>query len=204
MNRLSAFIAPLSLARLTAARSGPAMAGLAIAGLAIAVAGCGTRAPAAVALPPKAGAVRTAPAKVAATPQTPKQAVAAAYQGYWRAYAAAMSAGAAGRARVILSGYETPAGVSQAIRTLRRAWAAHDVAYGGAVTHVKSVQITRHRAILNDCLDLSHFGALDKKTGRVVPESFGLPSLDYYVTLVLSGSRWRVTNMQPVEVPCTP
>jgi hypothetical protein len=199
MNRRSAGIAPLPLARLTAARSG-----LAIAGLAIAIAGCGTSAPAAVALPPKAAAVSTAPASVAATPQTPKQAVAAAYQGYWRAYAAAMSAGAAGRARAILSGYETPAGVSQVIRTLHRVWAAHDVAYGGAVTHVKSVQITGRKAILNDCLDLSHFGALDQKTGRIVPESFGLPSLDYYVTLVLSGGRWRVTNMQPVEVPCTP
>lgn len=197
MYRLDAGIAPLSRAGLAAALT-------ALAGLALAVAGCGTRQPASVALPPKAAAAATGPAAVAAAPQTPRQAVTAAYQGYWRAYAGAMSSGAPRRARAILAGYETPAGVSQEIRTLRRVWAAHDMAYGGAVTHVKSVQVTGHHAILHDCLDLSHFGALDRVTGRVVPASFGLPNLDYYVNLVLSGGRWRVSNMQPVEVPCTP
>ncbi len=66
------------------------------------------------------------------------------------------------------------------------------------------MRITGRRALLHDCLDLSHFGVLDKRTGRVVPGSFGLPGQDYYVSLELSGGRWKVANMQPVEVPCSP
>jgi len=190
------------------ARRGLAGTGLAgaagLASVALAATACGNQ-PANVPLPPKAGTASAAPAAAVTGPAaTPAQAVAAAYRGYWQAYAGAMTAGSAGQAEPILAPYEAPAGMPQLIKTLKLVWAAHEIAYGGAVTHVKSVQITGTRAILNDCLDLSHFGAVDQATGRVVPESFGLPNLDYYVTLLRTGGRWRVSNMQPVEVPCKP
>jgi len=181
-------------------QSGGLAAGL--AGLALAAAACGGQS-AGVALPHKG----TAPARQAdasGPPRSPRQLVAGAYQGYWRAYAAAMTASKPGRARHILAPYEAPSGMPTLIGSLRRVWAAHDVAYGGAITHVKSVHITGSSAMVHDCLDLSHFGVLDTATGRVVPDSFGLANLNYYVTLELSGGRWRVSNMQPVEVPCKP
>jgi hypothetical protein len=181
------------------------MAGAAVglAGLALSVTGCGGQA-ASVTLPPKASGSAAAPVALAGPVHTPQQAVAAAYRGYWRAYAAAMSARKASRAEAILAPYEAPAGVPQLIKSLKAVWAAHDVADGGAVTHVKGVQITGRRAILHDCLDLSHFGVENQATGLVVSNSFGLANQDYYIDLVESGGRWRVSNMQIVEVPCEP
>lgn len=174
-----------------------------LAGLALAAAACGGQ-PASVALPHKAGAAPARQADASGPARTPRQIVSGAYQGYWRAYAAAMTASSPVRARRILAPYEAPSGMPAMIGSLRRVWAAHDVAYGGAITHVKSVHITGGTAMVHDCLDLSHFGVLDTATGRVVPDSFGLANLNYYVTLELSGGRWRVSNMQPVEVACTP
>jgi hypothetical protein len=135
---------------------------------------------------------------------TARQQVAMAYHGYWRAYAAAMTSGSAARARALLAPYDPPAGVTQAISYLRPVWAKGEVAAGEAVPHILSISIRKHRAMLHDCLDLSHFGVLDQRTGRIVPGSFGLPRLNYFVTLVFSGGRWRVANMLQVEVPCEP
>jgi hypothetical protein len=159
-----------------------------------------------VSLPARAAGTGTAaPAALASSaPRTPRQAVTAAYRGYWRAYAAAMSADSTARATAILAPYNAPSGMPLLIKNLKAIWKARDVAFGGAVTHVKSVRITGRRAILNDCLDLSHFGVSNQRTGRVVPNSFGPAYQDYYVTLLRSGGRWRVSNMQPVEVPCEP
>jgi hypothetical protein len=195
---------PLSRLSRSRAPVGPVvMAVVGLALVALAAAACGG-APASVKLPPKARAASTAQVAVTAPPATPRQRVTAAYNGYWQAYATAMSAGSAARARAVLSPYTTPAGISPLISSLKHVWAAHDVAYGAAVTHVLSVQITGHRAVLHDCLDLSHLGAMDTATGDVVPDSLGLPDQDFYVILLLSGGRWRVSNMQSVEVPCKP
>jgi hypothetical protein len=174
-----------------------------LTGLVLILAACGGQAPD-VALPKKSSATPTATAAVTQHKQTPAELAAAAYLGYWQAYAAAMTAGHRARARSILAPYETAAGLPHLLSSLQQVWAAHEVAYGSADPHVLSVHVTGRRALLHDCLDLSHFGVLDKVTGRVVPTSFGLPNLDFYVTLVLSGGRWRVSNMQPVEVPCKP
>lgn len=127
-----------------------------------------------------------------------------AYQGYWRAYADAMGVRSVSRARAIMAPYDFPAALPQAMKYLRLVWAAHDVAAGGAVTHVLSVQVRGHRATLHDCLDLSQFGLRSTVTGQVVPGSFGGSRLDFYITLLLSAGRWRVSNMVQVEVPCAP
>jgi hypothetical protein len=169
--------------------------------LAIAAAACAAQAP--VALPRKSHAL-AAHGALASPTLTPRQQVIAAYTGYWQAFAAAMSSQNAARARAILAPYEPPGAISQAVRADRRVWAAHESGYGSAVTHVLSVQLTGNRALVHDCLDLSHFGAQNVRTGRVVPESFGLPHLNFYITVLRSRAGWLVTNMQPVEVPCGP
>ncbi len=127
-----------------------------------------------------------------------------AYQGYWRAYADAMGVRSVARARAIMAPYDLPAALPQAMKYLRLVWAAHDVAAGGAVTHVLSVRVHGQRALLHDCLDLSQFGLRSTITGEVVPGSFGGSRLDFYITLLLSQGRWRVSNMVQVEVPCAP
>jgi len=180
-------------------RAAGAAAGL--AGTALAAAACGG-APPSVVLPAQTSEPVAAPALLTGPPRTPKAVVAAAYQGYWQAYASAMAAASPARARAILAPYAPASSLSQLVTSLRAVWAAHDSTYGGAVTHVRSVRITGRRAILNDCLDLSHFGVVNRRTGRVVPDSFGLANQDYYITLVRSAGRWRVSNMTRVEVPC--
>jgi hypothetical protein len=180
-----------------------AAATVGLSGMVLAAAGCGSPA-ASVALPHKGGTASAAPVSLATPAPTPQQKVAAAYRGYWVAYAEAMTARSAARAQAILAPYQVPDGMPQLIKSLKAVWGAHDIAYGGAVTHVKGVQITGPRAILHDCLDLSHFGVEDQVTGRVISNSFGLANQDYYIDLVRSGGRWRVSNMQNVEVPCEP
>lgn len=168
--------------------------------LAMAAAGCAARAGVALPSQPRPQAVRPEP--LSHPKLTPRQQVIAAYTGYWRAFAEAMSAQSAARATAILTPYESPSDVALIVKADRKVWAAHEIAYGGAVTHILSVARTGNRASLHDCLDLSHFGAEDARTGRVVPDSFGLPHLNTYVTVVRSQGRWLVSNMEPVEVPC--
>jgi hypothetical protein len=180
----------------------PARLALALAPIALAVVACGTQQAPPVALPARASGRATVPAAPSSPPPTPEQVVAADYAGYWQAYGQAMTAGNAASARQLLAPYAAASTLGRLIVSLQRVWAAHDQAYGAAQPHVLGVQITGTRALLHDCLDLSHFGVLDKATGQVVSNSFGLPDRDYYITLVLSGGRWLVSNMEPVEVPC--
>jgi hypothetical protein len=167
--------------------------------LAIAVTGCGAQPT--VALPAKSPQL-TAPTALSGQTLTARQQVLAAYIGYWRAFAAAMSSQNAARARAIMAPYEPAGAIAQTVKADQRVWAAHETGYGNAVPHILGIRLTGHRALVHDCLDLSHFGAQNMRTGRVVPQSFGLPHLNCYVTVIRIGGRWLVTNMQPVEVPC--
>jgi hypothetical protein len=140
----------------------------------------------------------------------------AAYQGYWQAYGAALRTRNIAAARKLLRGYADAAFVSQVTAPLTRLWAAHEIGYGFAVTHVLSFahKANANTALLHDCLDLSRLGTQDAKTGRIVPGSFGLPTVNFYVTLSRSGpagsgesgtsEHWLVSRMLQVEVPCTP
>ena len=167
----------------------------------LAASGCGSQH--AVALPPKDSAV-TAPGAPGSPRLTTRQRVIDAYTGYWQAYSSALGSRNAARAKVILAPYDAPAAITRVIAGDQRVWAADETAYGTADPHILSVHVTGPRAQLHDCLDLSHFGALDTRTGRIVPDSFGLSRLNFYITLVLSRGRWLVTDMQPVVVPCEP
>jgi hypothetical protein len=168
------------------------------------LAACGARQAPSVALPHRASAPLTVPAAPSTAPPTPQQVVESAYLGYWQAYAQAMDAGNPAGARSDLAPYTAPGTLARVVTSLRRVWAANEAADGAAMPHVLSVQITGPKALLHDCLDLSHFGVVNKTTGLVVSDSFGLPNRNYYITLVLSGGRWLVSNMEPVEVPCQP
>jgi hypothetical protein len=143
----------------------------------------------------------------------------AAYIGYWRAYGAATRTRNMAAARKLLAAYTDAAFLSEVTAPLQRLWAGHDIGYGFAVPHVLSFTRTGpSAALLHDCLDLSHLGTQDIRTGRIMPGSYGLPTLNFYVTLLRAagppsggqsgrqrvGKDWVVSKMLQVEVPCTP
>ena len=168
-------------------------------------AGCGSGSAPSVQLPAKPAVATSLPGSGTprAHPST-RSVVLAAYQGYWQAYGAAARTQDITAARKLLRAYADAAFVSEVTAALPRLWAAHQIGYGYAVTHVLSVTRSGASALLHDCLDLSHLGTQDARTGRVLPGSFGLPTVNFYVTLTRSGGRWVVSKMQQVEVPCTP
>ena len=111
----------------------PARVGLTagLASVALAAAACGGQQPS-VSLPAKGGTSAPSQAVLTRPARTPAQVVTAAYQGYWQAYATAMTASSPGRARVILARFSTPGGITALIGSLRRVWRAHDVEIGRA------------------------------------------------------------------------
>ncbi len=197
MPRLSAGGYPL--AGRPAWLSGAACAA-ALGAAAACAAGCAAAQPRAV-LPRKTAGSSAGPATLTGRP-TVRQQVIAAYDSSWQAYAQGWGARSATRARAMLTPYFSSQLVATTVRGFQRDWAAHEIGYGGAVPHVLSVSVHGRTATLHDCLDLSQFGAQNDRTGQVVAGSFGQQRLNTYVTLGLSGGRWLVRTLQPVQVPC--
>ena len=178
-----------------------ALAVLAVLAAAAATTGCGRQHP--VALPPPAGPVSAASAP-AASPPTARDRVISAYIGYWQASGQAIDAGRPSRARVILAPYVTADSLPSMIAVLQQDWQQHAVAYGSPVLHIRSVVIRQGTATVHDCIDLSHAGLRNARTGRVFPRSFGSPRANYYASLVRDGGRWLVSNVVPVVASCDP
>jgi hypothetical protein len=130
--------------------------------------------------------------------------VVTAYLGYWQAYGTALRTRNMASARGLLAQFADAGFLKQVTAPLSKVWAAREIGYGYAIPHVLGVTTKGNSATLHDCLDLSHLGVQDSKTGLVVPGSFGLPEVDFYVTLTRKAGHWVVSNMQQVEVPCTP
>jgi hypothetical protein len=156
---------------------------------------------ASVALPRKAAA--PSPARLAHQ-QGVRQQILAAYAGYWAASDQALNTGSARRARQILGQYAPATALPAFIGAFRQDWARHAVTDGSPVLHVLSIQIRNGRATVHDCVDLSHAGLRNARTGRVFPRSFGSPRANYYTSLVRQGGGWLVSNVFPVVAPCEP
>ena len=178
-----------------------AVLALAVLALAVTVVGCASRAN--VGLPPKAQDVASAAAATDPQPGVREQ-VLAAYEGYWQATGAAVNAAQAGQARALLAPYLTPGAIPGVLAALRPDWAEHALSAGSPVLHILSVKITGTRALVHDCVDLSQAGLADARTGRPYPRSFGSAHANFYADLVLSGSRWLVSNLVPVVALCEP
>jgi hypothetical protein len=166
--------------------------------LALATAGCAGQA--SVPLPPKAIALRS-PAQLTDR-LSPREQVMAAYTGYWQASDNAVNAGNAGLARRILARYVPAAAIPDLIAALRQDWDTHSVVDGSPVLHILSVTVRQSRATVHDCVDLSHAGLKNARTGAVLPHSFGNARANYYASLVRRGGRWLVSNIVPVVASC--
>jgi hypothetical protein len=182
------------------ARPGPLGAIACLAAL-LAAAGCAGQAD--VTLParsqrPAAAAVVTDPGLAA------REQVISAYTGYWQANSAAVDAGNAAAARAVLAPYVTASAIPGFVAALRPDWAGHAVSAGSPALHILSITVTGSRALVHDCIDLSHAGLQNARTRKVYPRSFGSPHANFYADLVLSQSRWLVSNLVPVVAPCEP
>src|SRR5579875_2545588 len=166
---------------------------------ALAAAGCGAGA-APVRLPRKPSPAQLAGGPAARLPV--RQLVIAAYEGYWRATSDPLGSRDPARAPAIPSGYGPRPAVPGLIRGLRQLWRKDEIAYGSPQFHIMSVRLTGPgTAAVHDCIDLSHAGFQDSRTGVLVG---GLgPSHEYLITtLALVHGRWLVTGAVPVVRPC--
>jgi hypothetical protein len=169
-----------------------------------ALAGCGGGGGATVALPVKHSQLPAASPAAAAGPQSTQDQIITAYTGYWQAYVAATRTKSVKAATALLARYSDPALLRSLVGPLPKLWASHYTTFGYAVPHVLGVRPGSAKAVLHDCLDTSHFGTQNELTGRQFPGGITQARVNFYVTLVRSGSRWLVSKFTKVEVPCVP
>jgi hypothetical protein len=167
--------------------------------VALVAAGCASQA--SVRLPPTAAVRSPARLQVADRPG-PRQQVMTAYEGYWQASGDAVNAGNARLAGRILARYVPATAIPGMIAVLRQDWQSHAVVDGNPVLHILSVRVRASQATVHDCVDLSHAGLKDARTGQALPRSFGSARANYYANLVRLDGRWLVSNIVPVVAPC--
>jgi hypothetical protein len=168
-------------------------------GLLAGVAACGSS-QAQVALPKKSSAARLV--KDAPAPQSTRQIVVTAYEGYWRATNQAIDSRDPKAARSLLAAYVPGSVVGGLVSGMQALWRQHETAFGAPMFHIMSVKLTGPRtAAVHDCIDLSHTGFQNRKTGDIVG---GLgQSHDYLITtLALERGQWLVTGAIPVVQAC--
>jgi hypothetical protein len=180
--------------------AGSALACALILGTATGIAGCGSQG--SVALPSKTG-LPAVPAATASQPTTTQDQVTAAYTGYWQALGQALDARNSAQAQSILAPYAAPAMISSLVSGFETDWARGEIQYGSPVLHIQSVQVTGGRASVHDCADFSQTGVQDASTGQLVG-NLGSPRVNMISVLVLTGSRWLLTEQVPVVAACTP
>jgi hypothetical protein len=164
----------------------------------LALAACGSRA--GVALPKRpshAQLARIVPATLSA-----RHLVVLAYEGYWQATNEAVNSRDASAATAILTDYVPASAIPALVSGMRVLWRRDEAAFGGPVFHIISVKMTGARtAAVHDCIDLSHTGFQNRKTGQIIG---GLgQSNDYLITMLAqSRGRWLVTGAIPVVRSC--
>jgi hypothetical protein len=125
-----------------------------------------------------------------------------AYEGYWQATNQAIDSRDTATAKSILTSYVPGSAISGLITGMRLLWRRGEMAFGAPVFHIVSVKMTGARtAAVHDCIDLSHTGFQNRKTGVIVG---GLgQSHDYLITtLAREHGRWVVTGAIPVVRSC--
>ena len=171
----------------------------AILGLGVAVAATACGASQADVMLPKKPA-HAALVKVA--PPSARQLVVTAYEGYWQATNQAVDSDSQATAKSLIASYVPAGAVSTLLKGMEQLWQRGEMAFGAPVFHIMDVKLTGTRtAAVHDCIDLSHTGFQNRKTGQIVG---GLgQSHDYLITtLALEHGRWLVTGAIPVVQSC--
>lgn len=177
--------------------------GLAAAALAAAalVAGCGGQA--SVPLPshsPSAPAPTSSPADT----RSARQQVIAAYTAYFPASKAAEAA-TPSRAQVLLAPYAAQPYLRNVLAQMASYRARDEAASGYVIPHVIRVTVNGRLATVYDCQDASHATLTNTQTGKVTLPLKGSARTYLIASLVLGrDSRWRITSLAHVAVPCSP
>lgn len=131
-----------------------------------------------------------------------KDAVIAAYTGYYPALDEALRS-PAGRIRSILNSYVTEDFLDFQVRQLVDEQARHLEPWGRAVAHITAVDIRQNTATIRDCQDASNAGLADAQTHQVVPELRGTAHRNLTATLTLGGDgRWRLSDLRQFKAGC--
>jgi|HubBroStandDraft_1064217.scaffolds.fasta_scaffold03305_5 hypothetical protein len=168
--------------------------------LIIAVAACG-KGQADVVLPRKPAHAQLA--GIVPAPPSTRQVIVAAYENYWQATNQAVDSHNLATAKTILAAVVPPGVVPGLLKGMQALWQRDEMAFGAPVFHIVSVKITGSgTAAVHDCIDLSHTGFQNRKTGQIAG---GLgQSHDYLITtLALEHGRWLVTGAFPVVQACS-
>ncbi|MYS39635.1 hypothetical protein GT025_36485 [Streptomyces sp. SID4920] len=68
---------------------------------------------------------------------------------------------------------------------------------------VTSIDLDKKTAVIRDCLDVSRWETVEKKSGKVLP--FGQGALTRYETVASAekwGAKWLITKVEPRETGC--
>lgn len=183
-------------------RQGSRRAAAAILGCGLlALTACG-RSQADVALPKKPATAVPAFGGGAPAPPSKRDLVIAAYESYWTATNQAINSRNSKTARAMLVTHVPGGAVSRLLAGMSVLWQRHEMAFGAPVFHIKDVTFTgATTAAVHDCIDLSHTGFQNRKTGQIVG---GLGQTHDYLTttLALENGHWLVTGAIPVVQAC--
>jgi len=168
--------------------------------LAVTLVACG-RSQAQVALPKKPAHAQLATSRPA--PPSVRQLVVTAYEKYWQATNQALDSRSPATAKSILASVVPAGSVSGLVKGMQTLWQRDEMAFGAPVFHIRAVKLTGPgAAAVHDCIDLSHTGFQNRKTGQVIG---GLgQSHDYVITtLAREHGQWLVTGAIPVVESCS-
>jgi hypothetical protein len=135
---------------------------------------------------------------------SPRDAVTAAYHGYWAAAQKAATQSPA-QARQTLAPYSTPGLIENQLKGISRLQAKNQEPWGQVKIHIYAIDVQGSTARLSDCQDGSGSGLADRRTHQLIPGTRG-STQPYNLSVTLqrgSDGRWRVSAVRTVENPCT-
>lgn len=150
---------------------------------------------------PSRGSLPSSPS-VSPSPPTPRDAVVAAYTGFFPAVDQALRAPAE-QIRAILGPYVAGDFLDFQVRQLVNQQAQHLEPWGRVIVHVTKVDIGQDQATVHDCQDASNAGLANAQTHELIPASRGTAHRNLTARLTLGGDgRWRLSDLRQFKAAC--
>jgi hypothetical protein len=152
--------------------------------------------------PPAAPSAASSSSSASASPATPKDAVIAAYTGFFPAINNALKAPPE-RIRPILQDFLTGWYLDYQIRQLVDQQAQHLEPWGHVVVHITNVEVQQSTATVRDCQDASNAGLANAQTHQLITASRGTAHRNLTAKLTLgSDGRWRLSELRQFKTAC--
>lgn len=152
--------------------------------------------------PPAAPPMGSSLPPVSAPATTAKNAVIAAYTGFFPAADQALKAPPE-QIKPILKDYATGWYLDFEIRQMVDQQAQHLEPWGHVVAHITKIELQQSTATVHDCQDASNAGLANAQTHQLIPTSRGTSHRNLTATLTLgSDRRWRLTDLKQFKAQC--